>query len=154
MKDERIDGFVGKCVFLLKQNSDKYVGRPGIFTADGALLGSYFAQPQEGCSRMQDWYAHFGNDAADDVRLSESTAIHNQGEEEALEEGRRLVERLFERVVEVHVELAVLMDVLLDAIEEDGADEVLCSGRLGRDEDLGGSKGSVGCPGLRAGDRE
>lgn len=154
MKDERIDGFVGKCVFLLKKHSDEDVCRTGIFAADGALLCSYFAKPQKGCCRMQDRYAHFGDDAADDMRLSKRTAVHDEGEEETFEEGCGLVQGLSDGVVQVDVEFAVLMDVLLDAIEKDGGDEVLCSCGLGGDEDLGCRKGSVGRPGLRAGDGE
>lgn len=154
MKDERIDGLVGKRVFLLKKDSDEDVCRARIFTADGALFCSDFAKSQKGCGRMQDWYAHFGDDAADDMRLSERTTIHDQGKEEAFEKCCGLVEGLFEGVVEVDVEFAVLMDVLLDTIEEDGGDEVLCCCGLGGDEDLGCSKSSVGCPGFRTGDGE
>ena len=101
---------------------------------------------------MQDWYAYFRDDTADDVRFSECAAVHDKREEEALEESCRLVEGFFEGIVEVDVEFAVLVDVLFHAVEEHCGYKMLSRGGLGRDEDFGCGKGCVWSPGFRARD--
>ena len=103
---------------------------------------------------MQDGNANFCNNAADDVGFAERAAVHDEGEEEAFEEGGGFVEGLLEGGVEVDVQFAGLVDIGFDAVEEDSGDEVLGGGGFGGDEDLCGGEGGVRGPGFGTGDGE
>ena len=69
-----------------------------------------------------------------------------QGEEEPLEETRRLVEAPLEAVEQMNIELLVLVYVLADTLQDDHFHEALDDQGLGRDKDPRRSIASVRTP--------
>lgn len=120
VEDNGVNGLVGKGVLLLKQRLDEDVGGAAALAALRGLLGGNVAETLDGSGGVKDGNGDSGENGGDDVSLAQSAgAAADEREEEALEEGRGLVEGLFESVEEVDVELLVLENVFADSFEND-----------------------------------
>ena len=103
---ERIDDAVRQGVLLEQQRAQE----EGVGGGEGHL-----GQLEDRDGRMQHWDRDLLKHRGEDVRLPDGAVVLAERQQEALEEGGRLVERALQREVEVEVELVVLLDVALRA---------------------------------------
>lgn len=113
----------------------------------GHVFGSvHLCDTLEGCGRVKHGNRDPGKHGGNDVGFADGAATHEQREEEADEEGSRLVETLLEGVEQVDIELLVFADILADLVEDDVLHELLARRRIRGSEYPRGLERGVGRP--------
>jgi hypothetical protein len=81
VEHERVDDFVGECIFLLEECFDEDVAGPGGVRVRAHLLGGNFAKTVERRGGMEDGDGYFRDDGGDDYGFAlRAGCVCEQGE--------------------------------------------------------------------------